>query len=166
MDAFDSITDEFCEQQKAVFDDETSFEDRGGMAQMGAALESMVLVMSLWDDHAAGMLWLDSNYPTDKDASTPGVARGTCATTSGVPATIESSDSNAQVIFSNIKFGPIGSTFNSGSVGSSPPPTSAPGTTTTPTTIMTTALDALKQTGTVVVSDSGDFECEHLSALA
>ena len=31
---------------------------------------------------------------------------------------------------------------------------------------MTTALDALKQTGTVVVSDSGDFECEHLSALA
>ena len=26
---------------------------------------------------------------------------------------------------------------------------------------MTTSLDALKQTGTVVVSDSGDFECEH-----
>lgn len=25
---------------------------------------------------------------------------------------------------------------------------------------MTTALDQLKQTGTVVVSDSGDFECE------
>ena len=25
---------------------------------------------------------------------------------------------------------------------------------------MTTALDALKQTGTVVVSDSGDFQCE------
>lgn len=26
-------------------------------------------------------------------------------------------------------------------------------------TIMTTSLDLLKQTGTVVVSDSGDFEC-------
>ena len=25
---------------------------------------------------------------------------------------------------------------------------------------MTTSLDQLKQTGTVVVSDSGDFECE------
>jgi hypothetical protein len=27
------------------------------------------------------------------------------------------------------------------------------------TSIMTTSLDYLKQTGTVVVSDSGDFEC-------
>ena len=26
----------------------------------------MVLVMSLWDDHDANMLWLDSNYPLDK----------------------------------------------------------------------------------------------------
>jgi hypothetical protein len=30
-----------------------------------------------------------------------------------------------------------------------------------PTTIMSTSLDQLKETGTVVVSDSGDFECEH-----
>lgn len=30
----------------------------------------------------------------------------------------------------------------------------------TTTTIMTTSLDQLKQTGTVVVSDSGDFECK------
>jgi hypothetical protein len=27
---------------------------------------------------------------------------------------------------------------------------------------MTTSLDYLKQTGTVVVSDSGDFACEYL----
>lgn len=27
---------------------------------------------------------------------------------------------------------------------------------------MTTSLDYLKQTGTVVVSDSGDFECKYL----
>jgi len=25
----------------------------------------MVLVMSLWDDHEAYMLWLDSDYPLD-----------------------------------------------------------------------------------------------------
>lgn len=25
----------------------------------------MVLVLSLWDDHEAGMLWLDSNFPAD-----------------------------------------------------------------------------------------------------
>lgn len=34
-----------------------------------------------------------------------------------------------------------------------------------PPPIMTTSLDALKQTGTVVVSDSGDFECECRRAL-
>ena len=71
----------------------------------------MVLVMSLWDDHYANMLWLDSNYPTDQDPEKPGIARGECATSSGVPAEVESANPNAQVVFSNIKFGPIGSTF-------------------------------------------------------
>ena len=32
-----------------------------------------VLVMSEWDDGAAHMLWLDSNYPPDADPSKPGV---------------------------------------------------------------------------------------------
>lgn len=31
---------------------------------------------------------------------------------------------------------------------------------------MSTSLDHLKATGTVVVSDSGDFECEYLAAFA
>lgn len=73
--------------------------------------KGMVLVMSLWDDHYANMLWLDSSYPTDKSTSTPGVARGNCPTSSGVPADVESQSASAQVIYSNIKFGPIGSTF-------------------------------------------------------
>lgn len=68
-------------------------------------------VSTIWDDHAAQMLWLDSDYPTDKDASTPGVARGTCATSSGAPTDVEGSAANSQVTYSNIKFGPIGSTF-------------------------------------------------------
>lgn len=57
------------------------------------------------------MLWLDSSYPLDKDASTPGIARGTCDTTSGVPADVESKQASDQVIYSNIRFGPINSTF-------------------------------------------------------
>lgn len=44
----------------------------------------MVLVMSLWDDYAEHMLWLDSNYPLNKNPAQPGVARGPCATTSGI----------------------------------------------------------------------------------
>ncbi|KAI0025430.1 1,4-beta-D-glucan cellobiohydrolase-like protein [Xylariomycetidae sp. FL0641] len=105
------ITSEFCSAQKTAFGDEDIFAQRGGLAQMGKAVESgMVLVMSLWDDHAANMLWLDSTYPTDSTA--PGAARGTCGTDSGVPADVESSAADATVVFSNIKFGAINSTFS------------------------------------------------------
>merc|ERR1711913_94372 len=45
--------------------------------------------MSMWDDHDANMLWLDSNFPLDKDPSEPGVNRGPCPEDSGVPADME-----------------------------------------------------------------------------
>ncbi|KAF1847872.1 glycoside hydrolase family 7 protein [Cucurbitaria berberidis CBS 394.84] len=108
-----SITQEWCNTQKNVFQEEIyPFNEFGGMASMGKGMElGMVLVMSLWDDHYANMLWLDSNYPTAADPAKPGVARGECDITSGVPADVESANPNAQVVFSNIKFGPIGSTF-------------------------------------------------------
>jgi cellulose 1,4-beta-cellobiosidase len=87
---------------------------------MGNAMSNgMVLVMSLWDDHAADMLWLDSTYPTDKTSI--GGPRGTCATTSGKPDDVESQHPNSYVQFSDIKFGEIGSTYNGGP-GPSPSP--------------------------------------------
>ncbi|KAI1077123.1 1,4-beta-D-glucan cellobiohydrolase-like protein [Whalleya microplaca] len=105
-----SITADYCAAQKVAFGDTDVFAQRGGLEQMGAALESeMVLVMSLWDDHAANMLWLDSTYPVD--GTGPGTARGTCDTGSGVPADVEADAPDATVIYSNIKFGPINSTF-------------------------------------------------------
>ncbi|KAI1825508.1 cellulose 1,4-beta-cellobiosidase [Xylaria intraflava] len=105
-----SITADFCDAAKTAFGDDNIFDQRGGLAGMGEAVAAdMVLVMSLWDDHAANMLWLDSTYPVD--ATGPGTARGTCATDSGVPADVESQNADAQVIYSNIKFGPINSTF-------------------------------------------------------
>ncbi|THH31970.1 hypothetical protein EUX98_g2230 [Antrodiella citrinella] len=122
IDPVDSITDEFCTEQKTVFGDTNFFADQGGLTQMSASFaKGVVLVLSIWDDYAANMLWLDSDYPTTKSATSPGVARGTCATTSGVPSDVESSAASAAVTFSNIKFGPIGSTFSSSSSGSSPP---------------------------------------------
>ncbi|KAJ5184929.1 Concanavalin A-like lectin/glucanases superfamily [Penicillium cf. griseofulvum] len=110
-----SITEEFCAAQKKAFGDEESFTAHGGLAGMGEGLDQgMVLVMSLWDDHHSNMLWLDGEaYPTDADPSTPGVPRGTCATTSGDPDTVEKEHANAKVTYSNIKVGPIGSTFKS-----------------------------------------------------
>ena len=112
MDTFDSITDDFCNAQKTTFGDTNTFETMGGLKTMGDAFEQgMVLVMSLWDDHAVDMLWLDSDYPTTSDPTSPGVARGNCSTTSGAPTDVETNSANAYVIYSNIKTGPIGSTF-------------------------------------------------------
>ena len=119
-----SITQEFCDNQKTVFGDVDTFNSRGGFAQMSKALQgSMVLVMSLWDDHYANMLWLDSTYPVDGTGY--GTERGSCPTSSGVPSEIEASVPNSNVIFSNIKFGPIGSTFNQNGGGNPQPSSSA-----------------------------------------
>lgn len=108
-----SLTDSFCAAQKSAFGDTSSFANLGGMNGMGASLaRGHVLVMSLWDDHAVNMLWLDSTYPTDADPNKPGVARGTCSIDSGKPDEVERDFPNSSVVFSNIKFGPIGSTFN------------------------------------------------------
>lgn len=54
-----SITDDFCAAQKTAFGDNNYFKTKGGLAKMGEALKSMVLVLSIWDDHAVSMNWLD-----------------------------------------------------------------------------------------------------------
>ncbi|KAB5590336.1 hypothetical protein CTheo_6226 [Ceratobasidium theobromae] len=112
MAAYDSITEQFCTAQKTAFSDQNVFASKGGFTNMGKAFDNgMVLVLSIWDDHAANMLWLDSNYPTSGNAATPGIARGTCPITSGVPADVEANSPNASVTYSNIRFGDIGSTY-------------------------------------------------------
>jgi cellulose 1,4-beta-cellobiosidase len=59
-----SITTDFCTAQKTALGDEDIFSTHGGLEGMSAALaDGMVLVMSLWDDHSADMLWLDSILP-------------------------------------------------------------------------------------------------------
>lgn len=112
-----SITPEFCDAQKKAFGDRDPFKELGGFPSMSKALGGgMVLVMSLWDDHYSDMSWLDSSFPYDKDPNAPGIARGECAKDAGKPETVEANGSNIEVTFSNIKFGDIGSTFNSGAV--------------------------------------------------
>lgn len=143
--AVNSITDDFCTAQKTEFGDTPSFSAHGGLTAMGESFaQGVVLVLSVWDDYAAQMLWLDSDYPTTGDPSTPGIARGTCATTSGVPADVEADSPNASVTFSNIKFGPIGSTFSS--TGSPAPPPSSGPTTTGPTSTIPVSPPAATQT--------------------
>ncbi|KAG3037375.1 hypothetical protein PC119_g3696 [Phytophthora cactorum] len=87
--------------------------------------------MSLWTDHAAQVLWLDSDYPVTADPKKPGVSRGTCAKTSGVPKEVIAEQAEATVAFSNIRVGDIGSTVKG--VGTSKTTTTKK-TTTTPAT--------------------------------
>ncbi|RFU24712.1 hypothetical protein B7463_g11626, partial [Scytalidium lignicola] len=113
-----SITDSFCAAQKTAFGDTNEFAAKGGLATLSASLKKgMVLVMSIWDDHAANMLWLDAPYPATKPASDPGVSRGSCSPDSGVPSQVESQSGDSSVTYSNIKWGPINSTFTGNLIG-------------------------------------------------
>ncbi|KAG6906598.1 hypothetical protein DXG01_013001 [Tephrocybe rancida] len=98
---------------------------KGDLTVMGrAAKNGMVLVLSVWDDRAVNMFWLDSTYTTTASTSTLGAARGTCATTSGTPADVEANPPNSSVAYSDIRFGDIDSTY-SGTTGSSSAPSSS-----------------------------------------
>jgi len=111
---YNSITDDFCQASRDYFmEPHNDFKKHGGMKAMGESMDrGHVLVMSMWDDHYAHMLWLDSAFPTDPAvANDPGVVRGPCPTTSGDPTDVEVNSGNSTVIFSDIKFGAIGSTF-------------------------------------------------------
>jgi cellulose 1,4-beta-cellobiosidase len=107
----DEFTDEHCTQQKVVFGETNTFARLGGLATLGRAFQrGMVLEMGIDEDRVDHMLWLDSSFPLTASPQTPGVTRGPCGTDTGVPADVEKNDRGAQVVFSNIKFGPIGST--------------------------------------------------------
>ncbi|KAH9149644.1 hypothetical protein AeRB84_007356, partial [Aphanomyces euteiches] len=155
IDAINSLTDKVCDQSKVVFGDTNDHSKKGGLKAMGAALKKgVVLTMSLWVDYAANCLWLDSTYPVDKSPSVPGVGRGPCPTTSGVPADVLSQSGGATVKYGNIRVGSLGSTTSvkpnpSSSVPTSAPSSSAPSTsapTTRPTSAPSTSAPTTRPT--------------------
>lgn len=95
-DSVSSLTDSFCSTADSYF------EPLGGMKGMGEALgRGMVLVFSIWNDPGQFMNWLDSGNA------------GPCNSTEGNPATIQAEHPDTAVTFSNIRWGDIGSTFQS-----------------------------------------------------
>lgn len=137
--AYNSLSSAYCTAQATAFDAEGSFASKGGWSAVSEAVAApMVLVLSLWDDYYADMLWLDSTYPVG--SSTPGAVRGSCSTSSGVPASIEASNPSSKVVYSNIKFGAINSTFSA---------TGTTGTGTTTTLATSTKSTSAVSTGTV-----------------
>jgi len=121
------ISDDNCKVQMANFSDRYDvFEKSGGMKGAGDAMKrGVVAVLSLWDDHEVGMIWLDATdpYPIPKDKPW-GAPRGTCNQTSGNYTIVEQQHGDSYVLFSDIRYGDIGSTL--GPPGPAPPP-SCPG---------------------------------------
>lgn len=123
---YDSITADFCQDWVDTTKDGTNFLAKGGFKAVDQALEKgVVLVMSLWDDHFANMLWLDSIYPTD--STDPTAYRGSCSTSSGVAKQVEADSAKSSVTYSNIRSGPIGSTTGGPSPAPTPTPADCPG---------------------------------------
>ncbi|GMF20090.1 unnamed protein product [Phytophthora lilii] len=146
LKSMNSLTDSQCSAAKKLFGDEDDHKAKGGLAQIGEAMKrGMVLTMSLWTDNVAQCLWLDSDYPVTASASKPGVSRGTCAKTSGVPKEVIAKQADATVQFSNIRFGDIGTTVK----GVSTTTKKTPATTTTApsTSTSTTANEADPEVG-------------------
>merc|ERR1711998_442203 len=118
-------SDDFCAAQKTSFGDRNTWAEKGGMKAMGEALDrGMVLVISLRDDVAVNMNWLDSVMEGD-DPSAPGAKRGPCDPADGKPATLREAHPDAHYMVTDVKWGDIGTTTNA-SPGPAPTPTPTP----------------------------------------
>ncbi|KAF1980113.1 putative endoglucanase [Bimuria novae-zelandiae CBS 107.79] len=103
----------------------------GSLPGMGQALaRGMVLTFAIWNDATGYMNWLDSGN------------NGPCNATEGNPELIIKQNPTTHVVFSNIRWGDIGSTFNSGG---------APGGTTSAKPVSSTTL-ATSKTSAVTTS--------------
>ena len=115
IDPYDEINDGFCKEVKEIYGDPNHHDNVGGLKKMGDQMKNgMVLAMSLWDDHEANMLWLDSNYPVGCDTTDPtdhGCHRGPCPEDSGVPDDVEKNHPDASVTYGKLRVGDIDTTY-------------------------------------------------------
>merc|ERR1711865_741423 len=109
------------------------FTKKGGLKTMGEALgRGMVLTVSIWDDIAVNMNWLDSIGDSSVAADTPGNRRGPCGVDDGIPKTLRAEHPEATYKFANLKVGDIGTTQQTPSPTPAPVPVPSPVPTPTP----------------------------------
>ena len=102
------IDDASVEKRKLEFGEQNHIKKLGGMRSMGESLaRGHVLVLSIWDDDTANMLWLDSTYP--KGGTAKGDLRGPCPQNSGVPATVRKESPGSYVVYSNVRIDSLSS---------------------------------------------------------
>merc|ERR1712199_147626 len=92
-----------------------------------------VLTISLWDDIAVKMNWLDSIGDESLPEDAPGNRRGPCDVDAGDPATLREQHPHASYSLGNLKVGDIGSTNPEFPDPSPPTPIPTPPTPTPPT---------------------------------
>jgi cellulose 1,4-beta-cellobiosidase len=108
-----SLSDSYCTAKSQAFSSPEMSAHYGGLASIGAALErGVVLTFSLSGDSDNNMLWLDGDYPSGADPSSAGVSRGICPSSSGRLPDIRRQFPDAAIKFTNLKYGPLGSTSN------------------------------------------------------
>ncbi|KAI3343130.1 putative endoglucanase [Ustulina deusta] len=114
----DVITTESCNAA------DSSAAEFGSLTTMGEALgRGMVLTFAIWNDASQFMNWLDAG------------TNGPCSDTEGDPALLAQNSPTTHVIFSNIRWGDIGSTFEDSGSGNTTTTTtsvSSPTTTSSP----------------------------------
>ncbi|KAK1450763.1 exoglucanase 1 [Colletotrichum cuscutae] len=106
------LSPDYCKALPTNFQDPEYFAQVGGYSRHNEALRRpMVLTMSISNDHWANNLWLDSTFPPDR-AGLLGAERGPCPSWGNGPEPQEAERyyPNAKVAWSNIRFGPIGTT--------------------------------------------------------
>lgn len=127
---YDRISDPMCAVQMTNFSDRLDvFQKKGGIAGMGEAMRrGMSLVISLWDDHEVGMIWLDATDPYPIPPSKPwGALRGTCNQTSGNYTFVEKYKGDSWGTFSDFRWGDIGTTLGPAGPAPPSPPPACPG---------------------------------------
>ena len=105
-----SISDDYCAQLNGWTGDKNHHEKLGGLKTMGEAFDrGMVLTMSLWDDDTKNMIWLDA-FDQDQHQKAGGL-RGRCPLDAdrSVEA-LRNKYGPVTITYSNIRFGPLGTT--------------------------------------------------------
>ncbi|KAF9876763.1 exoglucanase 1 precursor [Colletotrichum karsti] len=108
----DDLSKEYCRAKASVFQERDFFEEFGGFSRQSDMLSRpMVMALSIQDDYYAWNTWLDSTYPANS-GDFPGRTRGPCPWEQNDPNSPDRQLDwyKAKVAWSNIRFGPIGST--------------------------------------------------------
>jgi cellulose 1,4-beta-cellobiosidase len=110
LPAQNSINADYCKAKTELYEYRDRWNRVGGYAKHLEMLsQPMVLTMGITNDHWSWNAWLDSQWLPEEEGK-PGTERGPCKLEDNDPAETSARYGRATVVWSNLRFGPIGST--------------------------------------------------------